>query len=231
MASRATLATIEAAAIERHLASPWTMARLAQSSCGGTCCRRRGRAWACTRAAHRLRHRPERGVEDVVAVDAVDVGDADADPRRGQDVRGRASRRASAVERLAVGDAVRDIAAGSSTTAAATTRPRQAGRGPTSSTPAIGPAVNLELDSFQLEGRLHRANRFSPFGRASRYRRALSKQRQLPACGDRALKQVGPQLQIALIEAQALRRQAGSARRSARHRGRCRAAAARTAAT
>ena len=84
---------------------------------------------------HGLRHRPQRGAENVVAVDAIDVGDADADDRDFHDALVEIGSRIL-VEHLAVVDVGGD-ASGSRITAAATTGPANGPR-PASSTPAIG---------------------------------------------------------------------------------------------
>ena len=184
--------------MDRHLASPCTMVRVAQSSGGALLPSMSTSLGAAAELRHRLRHGPQRGVEDVVGVDAVDVGDADADAGDGQDRLVEAPARLG-VERLGVGDAVGD-AGRVEHDGGCHHRPGQR--------PAAGlvdagdrPAVQLELDRFQLEGRLHARELLSLFGRASRDRRRLSKQGQLAAFGDRALEQVGAQLRVALVEA------------------------------
>ena len=79
-----TLAMIEAAAIDSDFASPPMMVLTGQAEFGARLPSTRARP-APPKLLYALRHRPQSGGEDVVAVDAAASGDADADARDLQD--------------------------------------------------------------------------------------------------------------------------------------------------
>ena len=156
MVSRVTLATMEAAAIDRHFASPLTIARLAHVEPGRHLVAvdedQPGRA---LELSHRVGHRPQRGIQDVFAVDAIDAGDADADARMCQDL---AIERSADVgfQNLRIRDAVRNVA-GIEDDGGGYDRSGQRAA-PSLIHPGHRPAVDIKLNRFQLECRLHAAN-------------------------------------------------------------------------
>src|SRR5215470_3345151 len=146
--------------------------------------------WTVREARHGLRHGPQRGVEDVVGIDAIDAGDADADLRRGEDglIDGLAR---LGVKRLAIGDALRNER-GIEHHGSCNHRTGQRAA-PRFVDAGDWPAAQLELDSLQLEGRLHSANHPALSAEASRYRGPLSKELELAALRDRRLEEIGAQ--------------------------------------
>jgi hypothetical protein len=145
-----------------------------------------------------LRHGPQRGLQDVLAVDAIDVRDPDADLRRGENVLVDGPTRLP-VQGLAVGDTVRE-AERVEHHGGRDHWPRQR---PTTRLidASDGPAVQLEFHRLQLESRPHGRESLSPLGEASREGTRVSKEGELIALADRTLEEVGAQLRIALVEA------------------------------
>ena len=105
-------------------------------------------------------------------------------------------------------------------------RPGQRPR-PASSTPAMGPAVQLELDRPPARRSPSCANRSPSWAELREIGARLSKEAHLAALGDRALEQVGAQLELRSFSPKRLTAKRNLQRRSARRRGPCRAAARR----
>ncbi len=115
----------------------------------------------------RLAHRPERGVEDVVVVDAGDVGDADPDFRSGADRAGEALALLG-LDLLRIGDAFRD-AFGIENDGGGHDGTRQR---PAACLVDAGnrTAMELQLHGLELESGLHPPNHSALLWRASRRR-------------------------------------------------------------
>ena len=150
MRSRVTLAMMEAAAIDKQRASPLTMVRAGQPSCGRAVAVDGGELRRDGELRDGLRHRPQGGLQDVVAVDALHIRDADAEDRRRFDA-GVENLARLLVEHFAVVDAVGD-ALGIEDHRGGDDRARER--------PAAclvdagnGAAVELQLGSLQLERR------------------------------------------------------------------------------
>ena len=149
--SRVTLATIEAAAIEATSASPEITASQSQPQSmrsRPSTNTSRGRTGS---AAHRARQRPQRGAQDVVAIDARRPSRRRPRPRRWRRSLRRASRaprRSSFLE----SSSPRGMRSGSRMTAAATTGPASGPR-PASSQPATGQTPRFSARALAAERR------------------------------------------------------------------------------
>ena len=149
--SRVTLATMEAAAIEVTSASPEITASQSQPTVDAVAAVDEHELGPHRQRLDRARQRPERGAQDVVAVDAVGRAEGDRDFgawRRSWRRASRAPRRSSFLESLSP----RGMRSGSRMTAAATTGPASGPR-PASSQPATGQTPRFSARALAAERR------------------------------------------------------------------------------